>query len=121
MTIFAVFEARHQAHLDAPEVVPEKFSWLAFLLPPVYAVAHGLWLELLGFFALVILAVVIGALAGEDAGLLCYLALALLIGLEAPTIRAAALSRKGFEHRADLIAAGPDLAAVAWLDRDARS
>jgi hypothetical protein len=43
MTVYAVFD--RDANL-VPAVVPERFSWFAAFLPPVFAIVHGLWLEL---------------------------------------------------------------------------
>lgn len=115
MTIFAVYQANDPS--EAPEAVPDRFSWFAFLLPPVWAVAHGLWLELLGFLALCVLTSIIGRFAGDEAAILVYLALALLIGFEAAAIRGAALKRQGFGHRADLVSSHADVAAVRYLER----
>lgn len=112
MTTYSVFEKPAD---PVPVVVPDRFSWLAFLLPPVFAIAHGLWLELLAFVVLVLLAAVLGPVIGGDAVILSYVVLALLIGFEASALRRAALSRRGFRHRTDLVAAAGDLAQLEFL------
>ncbi|HEY0918656.1 DUF2628 domain-containing protein [Devosia sp.] len=116
MTLYAIFE-RGTPVREAPVSVPERFSWLAVLLPPVFAVLHGLWLEL------VIFAVAAAALAlaspwlGGAAAFWLYVLLAVLIGFEAPSLRRAALRRRGWTCRTEIIAAAGDLAEAAWLQR----
>jgi hypothetical protein len=112
MTIYAVF-ARDAN--EVPRVVPERFSWLAFLLPPVFAVWEQLWLELVAWLVLVMLLGAGVPVIGGTAVFCIYGLLMLWIGFEAPALRAAALRRAGFTHLTDLVAAGPDLAAVAAL------
>ena len=115
MTLFAIFQ--HQTELDAmPRVVAEKFSWLAFLLPPVFALVHGLWLELLAF---VLAVVALGVAAPFVGGAIVwvYLLFALWLGLEAPTLLRANLSRRHFRHRALRVAPSADLALLGMLER----
>ena len=88
MTLYSVFE-RHSD--PAPAVVPEKFSWFAALLPPVYAVVHGLWLGLIGYVVLVAALVGASLYLGDDAGFWLYVLAAVLIGFEAPALRRAKL------------------------------
>ncbi|WDR07368.1 DUF2628 domain-containing protein [Devosia rhodophyticola] len=116
MTIFAIYESRPD-NRAAPVAVAEKFSWLAFLLPPVFAVVHGLWLELLVYLVKVAALIWLSNFIGADTAILLYPVLALWIGLSAPAMRRARLARKGWNHRADRIAAGPDIATLAWMER----
>ncbi|HHY49137.1 MAG TPA: DUF2628 domain-containing protein [Alphaproteobacteria bacterium] len=114
MTLYSVFDRRRD---EAPAVVPDRFSWFAGLLPPLFAIVHGLWLELVGY---VVLLAAIGLAAtwlGEEAGFWLYALLALWIGFEAPALRRRALRRSGYIYRSELIAAAPDLAEVEWLRR----
>ena len=39
MTLYSVFDRRLD---EAPATVPDRFSWFAALLPPIWALAHGL-------------------------------------------------------------------------------
>jgi len=116
MTVYAVF-ARDAKQL--PEAVPERFSWLAFLLPPVFALVGGLWLELVAWLVAVMLLGAAAPVVGGTAAFSIYVLLAIWIGFEAPALRAAALRRRGFRHLADLVAPDPELAAVAALSRQA--
>ena len=115
MTIYSVFERPNEI---APTVVPEKFSWFAALLPPVYALYHGLWLGLLAY---VVATVAIGAASrlwlGGEAGFWLYMLLAILIGFEAAGFRRAKLRAKGWSYRSDVVAGAADLAQRDWLLR----
>jgi hypothetical protein len=112
MTTFAVYEKLDD---PIPAVVPDRFSWLAFLLPPIFALAHGLWLDLLAFVLLVVILGLAGRAIGPDAAFWIYVVLALLIGFEASALRGFGLRRRGFVHRADLVASNSDIALVQYL------
>jgi len=112
MTLFAIYE-RPAA---APAVIPEQFSWLAFWLPPVFALVHGLWLLLTAYIVAVIALGFASIFVGGTAAFWLYLLFALWIGLAAPSLRRHALSHRGWSHRRDLIAAAPDLATLSWLE-----
>lgn len=114
MTVYSVFE---RPDAMAPAVIPEKFSWFAALLPPVYALVHGLWLALLLFAAIVIALVFGSVIIGDEAAFWLYVLLAVLIGFEAPAFRRRALKVRGWTYRSDVIAAGEDLAQRDWLRR----
>lgn len=114
MTQFAVFDRRLD---EPPALVPDRFSWFAALLPPVYAVVHGLWVELIAW---VLLAVGIGAAGlwlGPDAGFWLYVLLAALIGWEAPSLRRRSLRARGYIYRTERFGSTGDLAAVDWMRR----
>lgn len=112
MTLYAVFERPDEI---APVAVPEKFSWFAALLPPVYALVHGLWLGLLLFVAAVIVLVFSSVLVGDEAAFWLYVLLALLIGFEASAFRRRALRHRGWRHAGDVFAGAGDLALVSYL------
>lgn len=114
MTLYAVFDRRRD---EAPAVVPDRFSWFAALLPPIFLIAHRLWLELVAFVALVVLIVLAAAWLGGEAGLWLYVLFAATIGWEAPALRRRALRRRGFVYRAELIAPAADSAEVEWVRR----
>ncbi|WDR01803.1 DUF2628 domain-containing protein [Devosia algicola] len=115
MTVYAIYEAG--SGNKAPVAVAEKFSWLGFLLPPVFAVLHGLWLELLVYGVKIVALIWLSQYIGSDTAMLLYLALAVWIGLAAPAMRRAKLGRKGWHHRADRVAASSDTATLAWMER----
>jgi hypothetical protein len=114
MTLYSVFDRRLD---EAPAVVPDRFSWFAALLPPVYALVHGLWLGLLVWVLLLALVVLASLWLGGAAGVWLYVLLAVLAGFEAPSVRRRALRRRGYVHRAELVAAAADLAERDWLQR----
>ena len=111
MTVYSVFERSDEL---APAVVPEKFSWFAALLPPVYALVHGLWLTLIGYVAAVVL---IGAscLWLGEAAFWLYVLFAVLLGFEAPALRRSRLRARGWTYRTEIVAAGDDMAQRDWL------
>ncbi len=114
MTLYSVFDRRRD---EAPAVVPDRFSWFAMLLPPVFGIANGLWLETVGYVVAVVLIVLSGSAIGAEAGLWFYVLLALAIGWEAPALRRRALRRRGWVYRAELIAPAADVAEVEWVRR----
>ena len=114
MTLYSLFDRRLD---EAPAVVPDRFSWFAALLPPVYGIVHGLWLELVAYVAGVVVIAVAGLYIGADTACWLYVLFAALIGWEAPSLRRRALRRRGYVYRADRIAAAADLAAVEWIRR----
>ena len=112
MTLYSVFERPDEI---APAVVPEKFSWAAAILPPVYALYHGLWLGLI-LYALAVAAIMVAGLwVGGEAAFWLYLLLAAFAGFEAAGFRRAKLRAKGWSYRSDVVAAAPDLAQRDWL------
>jgi hypothetical protein len=100
-----------------PIAVADGFSWLAALLPPVYALLHGLWLLLLGWLALVLAVAALGLVAGAEAAIWTYILVALLLGFEAATLRRRKLGHRGWHPVGDIIAPTPDLAIVEALKR----
>jgi hypothetical protein len=114
MTVFSVYDRRLD---EPPAVVPDRFSWFAALLPPVFGIAHGLWLATLGWFVGVM---AIGGLSlwlGADAGFWLYVLFAAWFGWEASGFERRALRRRGFVYRTERIAAAGDLAQVDWIKR----
>ena len=123
VTLYSVFErsAPRRGADPAPPVVPEKFSWLAALLPPVFMLYHGLWLALLGFLLVLVALYFAASWVGSGAVVWLYLLVAFYLGFEAHNLRRAALRRRGFRHRAELIAPAADLAQLTWLQRRSAS
>lgn len=73
-------------------LVPERFSLLAALLPPLWFLLHRMWLVLVIYLALAILAAVL-----LPAGIGFYVGLAaqVLVGLHAQDLRRWTLARQG--------------------------
>jgi hypothetical protein len=90
MTLYSIFEKENvqQASALGPVAVPERFSWFAAILPPVYALRYGLILALLFWIA---------------------------FGFEAPALRRDALTARGWIWQGDIIANGEDIAERDYL------
>ena len=113
MTVYAVYEPP----VEAPDLasraerlvfVKEGFSWGALLVPGIWLIWRGMWLELFAFCLLLLL---LGwALGGIDAGNAVFgwtlLGMILLFAFEANELRGAALERRGYKVAG--LAAGPD-------------
>jgi len=122
MTLYSIFEkpqgkaAKNRApELIPPVAVPERFSWFAAILPPLFALINGLWLLLVFWIALVGGLFYISRVIGDDAATSLYLLVALFMGFEAPAFRRDGLLARGFIWRGDLIASGEDIAQRDYL------
>ena len=121
MTVYSIFEkpqgkaAKDRAEIVAPAAVPERFSWLAAVLPPVFALLNGLWLLLVFWIALVVGLGYISRVIGDDAAVWLYALVALFMGFEAPAFRRDGLLARGFIWRGDVIASAEDLAQRDYL------
>ena len=119
MTLYSIFERQdpEPAGAAAPAAVAEKFSWLAGLLPPVFMLLNGLWLALLGYLLAVVALYFAAGWVGAGSAVLLYLLLAVFLGFEGHNFRRGALRRRGFVHRAELVASAADRAQLVWLQR----
>ncbi len=113
MTLYSVYARQDRT----PSAVADRFSWFAALLPPVYALAHGLWLLLAGWVLAVAAVVALGWFGGGDVAFWAYVLIAMLIGFEAGAFHRRALRHRGFQHAGDYFATEPDLAIVEALKR----
>jgi ABC-type nickel/cobalt efflux system permease component RcnA len=113
VTLYSVYERQD----EAPAVVADRFSWFAAILPPVYALVHGLWLMLVGWLVVVAAVVALRWYGGGEAAFWTYILSAILIGFEAGTFHRRALRHRGWQHTGDVLAAEPDLAIVEALKR----
>jgi uncharacterized protein DUF2628 len=123
MTVYSILEkpqekaANKRVRFAPPVAVPDRFSWLAAILPPVFALAHGLWLLLLFWIVLVLGLGYTSLVIGDTAAGAIYVLVALFLGFEAPAFRRDALLGRGYLWRGDVIAAGADLAERDFLAR----
>lgn len=80
--------------------VRDGFHWWAFLLAPLWMLRHRLWIEFI-LYALIVGGVTFAlrrlGIAGSAGGWIALL-LAMLVGMEASTLRRWKLSRRGFEQ-----------------------
>lgn len=96
-----------------PVVVPEGFSLFAALLPGLWFLAHRLWLPLLLYIALSVLAAYT-----VPASILPFLTIAaqVLIGFEAQNIRRWVLARRGLALAGVVVARNAEAALLRALD-----
>ena len=127
MTVYSIFEkpqekaAKNRAPLLVPPVaVPERFSWTAAIVPPLFAVLNGLWLLLIFWIALVAGLAYVSRVIGDDAAFWLYVLVAVFMGFEAPAFRRDGLLARGFVWRGDIVSQGEDLAARDYLLRTAQ-
>jgi hypothetical protein len=116
MTLYSIFEkpqakaAKKRVRFTPPVAVADRFSWLAMLLPPVFALINGLWLLLVFWVVLVGgLAYASRVIGAEAAGWL-YVLVAVFMGFEASAFRRDGLFARGYLWRGDMIATAPDIA-----------
>src|SRR3977135_3257681 len=117
MTTYLVFEpptgrGHPAARAERIVFVPDRFSWGAFLLAPLWMLWRRLWLVFLAY--LIVISAVTGGprFAGGPPGprFLVGVLISLLIGFEAANLRRWALLRGGWRERGPTI--GHDLAAA---------
>ena len=98
--------------------VRDGFSFWALLLGPLWMLRHRLWLVLLGYIVLVVVVQVGLALAGapESAKALVSLLIAVLVGLEASSLRRWKLSRRGWKQLGVVVADDRNMAERRFFD-----
>lgn len=99
MTGYVVMEKPGRDGVADVTFVRDAFSWIAFIVPPLWLLFHRLWGEAL--IAFLVLGVI--SLAGEQsgwalAGSLLTLLVSLYVGLEGQGMRLAALHRRGWRE-----------------------
>ena len=79
-------------------LIRDRFSWPAFWFGPIWMLWHRLWLALFAYLVLLTgLGVAVRFTGGSSvAGFVIALAVALLLGSEAPSLRRLGLQRRGF-------------------------
>lgn len=114
MTLYAIFDTK-PGRSDLPVAVPETFSWAAAILPPVFLLRHGLWLETVAWLLKVVALVVLSGFIGGDAAFALYLLVAVWFGFAAPGLRRHALQWRGWTHRGERVAVSADMAQLEAL------
>ena len=106
------------AHTARFRFVRDGFHFWAFLLAPLWMLRHRLWLEFIAYvlliggttFALRRLGI------AESAGLWVALLMAILIGIEASSLRRWKLARQGYEPLGVVVAEDEDIAERRFFD-----
>lgn len=117
MASYVVMEPPVRGSDDAV-VVRDGFYFLAFIVPLLWLLVHRLWIEALAVLAVTLSVAAAGSyvLAGP-AGSIAALALNLFIGLEASSLRLAALRRRGWRDWGVVEAENRDDAEIRYLLR----
>ncbi|HEY0330554.1 MAG TPA: DUF2628 domain-containing protein [Rhodopseudomonas sp.] len=99
--------------------VRDGFHVWAFLAGPFWLLYHRLWLALAGYVALNVVATAVLSAAQADAGsrLAVMLLIALLMGLEAASLRRWTLSRRGWRQLDLVVADDEETAERRFFDR----
>jgi hypothetical protein len=106
------------AHTARFQFVRDGFHFWAFLLAPFWMLRHRLWLEFIVY--LLLIAGVTFALrrlgVAESAGGVVAFLLAILIGIEASSLRRWKLSRRGYDNLGVVVADDQDIAERRFFD-----
>lgn len=111
MTLYAIYDPK-PGRPDLPAVIPEHFSWFAALLPPVFLLQHGLWLECVAWAIKLVLLVLLSTVIGGAAAFALYLLVALWLGFAASGLRRHGLAWRGWTFRDNRVALNGDLALL---------
>jgi hypothetical protein len=124
MSVYTVLipPVRAKASASGPErfvFVRDGFSFWAFLLGPIWMLWHGLWLVLLGYCVLVIaLGAALHVIGASFAtSFIAGALLALLVGLEAATLRRVTLARCGWRNAGIVVGDDLESAEQRFFDR----
>src|SRR5436190_21986604 len=100
MAIYVVMEPPGRGEkADSTTFVRDGFSWLAFLVAPLWLAWHRLWIEAgLAFVAMGLLSLLGERLGLDWAGSALSLLVSFYIGLEGQGLRIAALRRRGWHE-----------------------
>ncbi|SFN57624.1 Protein of unknown function [Mesorhizobium sp. NFR06] len=99
MAIYVVMQPPAGRKAEETILVRDSFTWLGFLVAPIWLAWHRLWIEAaLTFVVMAILSVVGERLGLEWAGSMLSLLVSLYIGFEGQGLRTAALRRRGWRE-----------------------
>ncbi|MBD8066470.1 DUF2628 domain-containing protein [Devosia sp. PTR5] len=115
MTLYAILKPAPGSAL-LPEAVADKFSWFAFFLPPIHALVHGLWGQLVVVVIGLIAVFAAGWFAGGEAAFWLYVLLAVSAGFATPGSQRRTLRRRGYTLTGYRVASDPDLARLDAME-----
>ncbi|TIX58893.1 MAG: DUF2628 domain-containing protein [Mesorhizobium sp.] len=99
MAVYVVMEPPGRGEKPDVTFVRDGFSWLGFLVSPLWLLWHRLWIEAaLAFVAMALLSMLAEGLRLGLAGPLLSLLVSLYIGLEGQALRIAGLRRRGWHE-----------------------
>jgi hypothetical protein len=124
MPAFAVFEPPVRAnrpvarHAERFVFLRERFSWGAFMFGPLWMIWRRLWLVLLIY--VIVMALIAYGLSrfgiSSQASFAVYFLVALLVGMEAATLRRWTLLRRGWRERGVVVADDLEMAERRFFD-----
>lgn len=106
---YSVFHADRQTEGLAACALPQRFSWYAFFLTPVWALHRAGWRTFLIWLVALIALSVLASLLDARSGW-AYWLIGLYFGFAAPEFEAGELKRQGFRE-AGFLLAGSDVEA----------
>ncbi|RWF00695.1 DUF2628 domain-containing protein [Mesorhizobium sp.] len=99
MAVYVVMEPPGGGEKPDVTFVRDGFSWLGFLVSPLWLLWHRLWIEAaLAFVAMALLSMIAEGLSLGLAGPPLSLLVSLYVGLEGQALRIAALRRRGWHE-----------------------
>jgi hypothetical protein len=102
------------------QLIRDRFSWGAALVPPLWMLAHHLWLETFGWCVGALAIAVLGLYLGGNAAVWLYVLYAAWTGFAASDLRVSALRRKGYAQTGTRIAQDEMAAERDWLAETAK-
>lgn len=106
MAIFQLYQMPLNGNQNEPDldVISMRFSWSAFVLGPLWAAYHRLWVVALGWLVAMLALAALSTFIGADAGFWLYIAGMAWLGFSAPEWRARRLEKAGFLHSSTFFA-----------------
>jgi hypothetical protein len=105
MAVYTVHQPPVKKYESSPdperfEFVRDGFSFWAFVLGPLWMLRHRMWLVLIGYIVLVVALELVMRAMGASGSMkfLAYLLMAILIGMEAGTLRRFTLGRRRWKN-----------------------
>jgi hypothetical protein len=121
MSVYTVHIPPPTAEKSGPErfvFVRDGFSFWAFLLAPLWMLWHRLWLVFVGYCVLAIAAQAALQAMGASSGVRFTVGalIALLVGLEAATLRRVTLARRGWKNAGIVVGDDVESAEQRFFD-----
>lgn len=103
MTYFIAHENPTRVGDDTLICLPERFSWFAFLLPPVWALTNGLWRVLIIMLVIVVALLLANRFISLPVPPI-YLLGSWWLGFESSSLQSGALQRRGWTEAGSVFA-----------------
>ena len=123
MAVYTVHEPPLKKYEAAPDLerfafVRDGFSFWAFVFGPLWMLRHRMWLVLLGYIVVVVaMQVGLGAIGASGSNLtFAGFMLALLVGLEAGTLRRFTLGRRRWRNVGTIVGHNRDTVEQRFFD-----